>query len=67
MPTVDESIGAIQQAAADSARLMAAVQTASATTMSASATTSAITATNSAASDAAKTFGNDVRHAARPS
>jgi hypothetical protein len=64
---VDNSIAAMNKAAADNARLMTTSTQVSTSISNAATTTHTITAANAAAVDAAKNAGNDLRHSARSS
>jgi hypothetical protein len=65
--SVNDSISAMNKAAADNARVMATSTQTSTAISNAATTTHTITAANSAATDAAKNASNDMRHAAKAS
>jgi hypothetical protein len=67
MPSVDDSINKMNQAAADNARLMAASTSVSTQIQGAASAAHTITGANAAGTEVAKSASNDLRQAAKAS
>lgn len=65
--SVDGSIAAMQKAAAENAKLMAASMTASTSVQGAASTAQTVNGASAAGGEVAKTVGNDIRQAAKAS